>query len=52
MKKNKPDTSFPLLLLVGTLLLVGAATYAYISTRLEDEDMDFDLYDEDSDFYY
>jgi hypothetical protein len=50
--KNKKKTTFPLLLFATTLLLLGAATYIYRSTRLEDVDMDFDLYDEDSDIYY
>ncbi|MFD2245161.1 hypothetical protein [Pontibacter ruber] len=50
--RKKRKTDFPVLLFAVTLLLVGAAAYVYKSTRLEDEDMDFDLYDEDSNIYY
>ncbi|WP_018478182.1 hypothetical protein [Pontibacter roseus] len=40
-------TTLPVILLGTTLLLLGAATYLYLSTRIEEEDIDFDLWDED-----
>ncbi|GAB3195214.1 hypothetical protein ABID22_003605 [Pontibacter aydingkolensis] len=50
--KKKQTSTFPLFLIATTLLLVGAVTYLYISTHLEEEDVDFDLYDEDTEDYY
>ena len=51
MKKKQKNT-FPLFLIGTTLLLVGAVTYLYMSTHLEEEDVDFNLYDEDTEDYY
>jgi hypothetical protein len=50
--KKKKESSLPLILLGSTLLMLGVAAYLILSTRLEEEDIDFDLYDEDSDIYY
>ena len=50
--KEKDQSTLPFILLGTTLLLVGAVTYLYMSSCLEDNDVDFDLYDEDSESYY
>lgn len=35
-------------MLVGSaLLFLGLATYVYLNTRIAEEDIDFDLWDED-----
>lgn len=51
MKKKQKNT-LPLFLIGTTLLLAGAIAYLYMSTHLEEEDMDFDLFDEDTEDYY
>ena len=50
--KKKQKTTLPLFLIGTTLLLAGAIAYLYMSTHLEEEDMDFDLFDEDTEDYY
>ncbi|WP_461488661.1 hypothetical protein [Pontibacter sp. HJ8] len=45
--KKKETNAFPLILLGSTLLLLGAATYVYFSYRLAEEDIDFDLWEEE-----
>ncbi|MDX5417932.1 MAG: hypothetical protein LPK09_01860 [Hymenobacteraceae bacterium] len=46
MKTNKKD-DFPFALVGSVLVFLGLAAYVYLSTRLEEEDIDFDLWDED-----
>lgn len=41
----------PLLFLLGTALLIGAAAYLLISCQFDEEDFEFDTYDEDSEDY-
>ncbi|MEJ8802010.1 hypothetical protein [Pontibacter sp. H249] len=50
--KKKHKSTLPFFLIGTTILLMGAVTYLYMSTHLEEEDVDFDLYDEDTDIYY
>jgi hypothetical protein len=45
--KNKEKESFPIALIGTTLLFLGLAAYVYMSTRIEEDDIDFDLWDED-----
>jgi hypothetical protein len=45
--KNKDKEDFPYMLIGSTLLFLGLAAYVYMSTRIEEEDIDFDLWDED-----
>jgi hypothetical protein len=45
--KNKDKESFPFALIGSTLLFLGLAAYVFLSTRIEEEDIDFDLWDED-----
>jgi hypothetical protein len=45
--KKKEKATLPLILLGSTLVLLGAVTYFYLNTRLEGEDIDFDLWEED-----
>ncbi len=47
----KNPKSFPFILLGTSLLVVGAITYLYMCTHLEEEDVDFDLYDEETTDY-
>ncbi|MDO6392283.1 hypothetical protein Q4E40_19265 [Pontibacter sp. BT731] len=49
--KNKDLENFPFVLVGSALLFLGLATYVYLSTRIEDEDIDFDLWDEDVNNY-
>lgn len=44
--KKKDTNAFPLILLGSTLLLLGAVTYMYFSSRLAEEDIDFNLWEE------
>jgi hypothetical protein len=46
MKTKKKD-DFPYVLVGSALLFVGLAAYVYISTILEEEELGFDLWDED-----
>lgn len=46
MKKTESNT-LPFIILGSTLLILGAATYLYLSSRIEEEDIDFDLWEED-----
>ena len=50
--KKKQKSTLPLFLIGTTLLLVGAVTFLYMSSHLDEEDVDFDLSDEDSEIYY
>lgn len=45
--KKKDNAVFPLILLGSTLVLLGAATYVYFTSRIEEDDINFDLWDED-----
>ncbi|WP_266205421.1 hypothetical protein [Pontibacter kalidii] len=47
---NKPDTA-PLMLLLGTVLLIGAAAYLLVNNSFDEKDFEFDTYDEDSEDY-
>lgn len=38
-------------LIGSTLLFLGLAAYVYLSTRIDEEDIDFDLWDEDVNDY-
>lgn len=44
---NKEKEDFPFVLVGSALLFLGLAAYVYLSTRIEEEDIDFDLWDED-----
>jgi hypothetical protein len=44
--KNKDKTEFPFVLVGSALLVLGLAAYTYLSTKIEEEDIDFDLWDE------
>ena len=46
-RKDKDSEDFPFMLIGSALLFLGLATYVYLSTRIEDEEIDFDLWDED-----
>jgi hypothetical protein len=49
--KKKENATLPLILLGSTFLLLGAVTYFYLNSRLEEEDFEFDLWDEDMSDY-
>ncbi|PKV75753.1 hypothetical protein [Pontibacter ramchanderi] len=44
--KTKKKEDFPFVLVGSALLFLGLAAYVYLSTRIEEEDIDFDLWDE------
>lgn len=45
--KNTDLEDFPFVLVGSALLFLGLATYVYLSSRIDDEDIDFDLLEED-----
>ncbi len=51
MKKKLEKDDFPFMLVGSALVFLGLAAYVYLSTRIEEEDIDFDLYDEDESAY-
>ncbi|WP_170866142.1 hypothetical protein [Pontibacter flavimaris] len=44
---NRPDSA-PILLLLGTVLLIGAAAYLLVNNSFDEKDFEFDTYDEES----
>lgn len=46
MKAKKKD-NLPYVLLGSALLFFGLATYVYLNTRIAEDAIDFDLWDED-----
>lgn len=44
--KNKELDDFPFVLIGSALVFLGLAAYVYLSTKIEEEDIDFDLWDE------
>jgi hypothetical protein len=51
MKTKIKNDDFPFMLVGSALVFLGLAAYVYLSTRIEEEDIDFDLYDEDMSEY-
>ncbi|MBX0332865.1 hypothetical protein K3G39_06415 [Pontibacter sp. HSC-14F20] len=49
--KNTDSEDFPFVLIGSALLFLGLATYVYLSTRIVEDDIDFDLWDEDVNDY-
>ena len=47
---NKPNET-PVLLLLGTALIIGAAAYLLVSCQFDEEDFQFDTYDEHNEDY-
>lgn len=46
MKTKKKD-DFPFMLVGSALVFLGLAAYVYLSTKIGEDDIDFDLWDED-----
>ncbi|MBD1395941.1 hypothetical protein H9Q13_02085 [Pontibacter sp. JH31] len=46
MKTKKKD-DFPFMLIGSALVFLGLAAYVYLSTKIDEEEIDFDLWDED-----
>ncbi|MBF8965103.1 hypothetical protein I0P70_17780 [Pontibacter sp. FD36] len=44
--KNKDIEDFPFVLVGSALVFLGLAAYVYLSTRIEEEEIDFDLWEE------
>ncbi len=45
--KTKKKEDFPFVLVGSALLFLGLVAYVYLNTRIEEEEIDFDLWDED-----
>ncbi len=39
------------MLLLGTVVLIGAAAYIFVNSQFDEEDFEFDTYDEHSEDY-